>query len=313
MFSVIMPVYNGEKFIDSAIQSVFAQSEPDWELIIVDDGSGDGTRAVLEKYQNTDKVRIITQTNHGAAAARNRAAGEARGTHLTFLDADDLWYENHLSVMKTLIEKYPSAGLYGTFTETRLQNGASVSECEYLGGNEDILLEDFFDAYHKDKSVKLFTMITTCIPRAAFERAGGFPEGCAIGEDLELSLRVAAYYPVALSGLGTALYQKENSTATQKISFDPEWRFFDTVRDIYKDETISNTKRENLKKVMEWFTMRRCRHYLIAGQRKKAWRAFCETDRSAVAKKDIGINLMLLVLPCGVVRRIFSMRWKGKA
>lgn len=314
MFSIIMPVYNGGKYIDAAVESVLSQTIRDWELIIVDDGSQDDTPQKLEKYRGLEQVRIITQPNQGVSAARNRGMHEAKGQYLAFLDADDIWHEDHLAVMRELIEKYPCAGLYGTFTKTDLVNGKEIATCHFFENRgEDVLLEDFFAAYHEDKSVKMFTVITTCITKEAFLKTGGFPVGCTIGEDLELSLRIAAYFPVALSKKCTATYRKGNSTATKDKSFDADWGFFDTVEALYQDEEIPVSKRENLKKVMQWFLMRRCRHYLIDGKRKKAWTVYRQTQRRWVCKRDRLVNVVLLLLPAAVVRKIFVCRWKGKA
>lgn len=314
MFSVIIPVYNGEKFINNAVESVFLQTISDWELIIVDDGSSDATLSKLEKYRDNDNVHIISQKNGGVSVARNNGAKFAKGSHIAFLDADDVWHENHLEVMKDLIEKYPNAGLYGTFTRTELVNGDMITECDFFKDKAvDVYLEDFFEEYHKDKSAKMFTVITTCISKEAMNKAGGFPEGCKIGEDLELSLRVAAYYPVVLSKKATATYKKENSTATKTKSFDADWGFFDTVKELYTDETIPYEKRENIRKVMEWFTMRRFRHYLIDGERKKALDAYRNMDKSVISRKDAAVNAVLLMLPHTVIRKIFEVRWRGKA
>jgi hypothetical protein len=133
------------------------------------------------------------------------------------------------------------------------------------------------------------------------------------GEDLELSLRVAAYFPVVLSKKITATYQKENSVATKDKSFDPDWKFFDTVEELYADSEIPLPKKENIKKVMGWFTMRRCRHYIIDGQKSKAWKAFKDTPKDSASLKDRMINLVLLMLPAALVRTIFAARWRGKA
>jgi len=314
MFSVIIPVYNGEKFIDTAINSVLSQTFTDWELIIVNDGSSDNTLQVLQKYTSSDKILVINQENGGVSAARNNGIAHAKGTHIAFLDADDIWYPNHLEVMHDLINKYPSAGLYGTFTKTQLVNGGEITECDFFNNRDtDVLLEDFFAAYHMDKSAKMFTVITTCISKEALTKTGGFPVGCKIGEDLELSLRVAAYFPVALSKIATALYQKENSSATKDKSFDPDWGFFETVKELYLDTEIPDSKKENIKKVMQWFTMRRCRHYIIDGKKEEAWKAFLTLNKSACSKKDRIINLVLLIMPSVLVRKIFAMRWRGKA
>lgn len=314
MFSVIMPVYNGGKFIEAAIGSVLSQTISDWELIIVDDGSTDNTPEILKKYCGNEQIHVITQTNQGVSAARNCAMRNAGGSHFTFLDADDIWHNDHLAVMRELIEKYPSAGLYGTFTRTELQNGNEITECHFFKNRgESVFLEDFFEEYHKDKSAKMFTVITTCISKEAFEKTGGFPVGCKIGEDLELSLKIAAYFPVVLSKKATATYKKSNSTATRDKSFDADWCFFDTVGHIYLDEDIPASKRENLKKVMQWFSMRRFRHYIIDGKRKKAIEVYKETEKRWLSKKDCIINFVLLLLPSAAVHKIFALRWRGKA
>lgn len=314
MFSVIMPVYNGEKFIETAVESVMAQTLSDWELIIVDDGSKDGTPQILKKYSEHSKIHIITQSNQGVSAARNHGMLAGKGNYFAFLDSDDIWHKEHLAIMQELTLKYPSAGLYGTFTKTELQNGNEITECNFFKNRgETVFLEDFFEAYYKDTSAKMFTVITTCISREAFEKTGGFPVGCKIGEDLELSLKIAAYFPVVLSKKCTAIYKKGNSVATKDKSFDPDWRFFHTVQHIYRDEKIPLSKRENLKKVMQWFSMRRYRHYMIEGERKQAIKVYRGTDKQWLSKKDRMINFVLLFLPSVAIYKIFALRWRGKA
>ena len=314
MFSVIIPVYNGAEFIEKAIDSVFAQSRSDWELIVVNDGSGDATAEILRKYYDVQRVRVITQENAGVSAARNRGIAEANGSHIAFLDADDVWHSDHLEVMGRLIERYPSAGLYGSFTRTELVNGGMIDRSEYfIGQSDSVLLDNFLEEYYRDKSAKLFTVITTCIPRHVFDKVGGFPVGCRIGEDLELTLRIAAYYPVALTGRATATYIKENSVATKENSFDPDWRFFDTVSDLYEDESIPKLRRESLRRLMQWFTMRRCRHYMIDGRRRDAWVHFSEIGSDPRLRKDKFITLALMCMPSAAVKRIFAVRWRSKA
>ncbi len=314
MFSVIIPVYNGANFIDNAIESVLSQTNSDWELIVVNDGSKDATMSVLEKYADNDKIRIINQENAGVSVARNMGFEASTGEYIAFLDADDVWHSNHLEVMAELISKYPMAGLYGTFTRTELVNGEVIEKAEYFGDRKEaVFLEDFFEEYHRDKGAKMFTVITTCILKEAYIKAGGFPKGCKIGEDLELSLVVAAYYPVVLSPVGTATYIKENSEATKTKSFDPDWGFFEKVKTLYADETIPLKKRENLRKVMEWFSMRRCRHYIIDGERKKAYKVYKAIDKKEISKKDLMINTLLMMMPATIVRKMFYSRWRGKA
>ena len=95
--SVIMPVYNGEKYIAQAVQSVYAQNIP-LELIVIDDGSVDGTREALIPWENRpDFVYIKNERNLGAAGSRNRGVSVAKGRYVAFLDADDWWEEGKLA------------------------------------------------------------------------------------------------------------------------------------------------------------------------------------------------------------------------
>lgn len=98
IFSIIMPAYNAEKVLDSSIQSVLGQDFPDFELIIIDDGSKDNTRYIAEQYVVKDqRVRVITQPNEGASSARNHGIKCSNGNYLMFLDSDDRYHANYLS------------------------------------------------------------------------------------------------------------------------------------------------------------------------------------------------------------------------
>ncbi len=98
LVSVIMPNYNGEKFLAETIESVLAQTYSDWELLIVDDCSTDGSVALIQGFAEKDaRIRLFVQEkNSGAAAARNRALSEAQGKWIAFLDSDDIWLPEKL-------------------------------------------------------------------------------------------------------------------------------------------------------------------------------------------------------------------------
>ena len=105
LVSVIMPVYNGEKYIKKAVDSVFAQ-EVSLELLVIDDGSTDGTQEVLSAYKCREDFRYLkNKKNMGAAGSRNRGVSAARGSYIAYLDADDWWEKGKLKAqLKTLEE-----------------------------------------------------------------------------------------------------------------------------------------------------------------------------------------------------------------
>lgn len=95
MVSIIVPVYNIEKYIDECIQSVLNQTYTAWELILVDDGSTDNSGNICDEYAKTDtRIKVLHQKNQGVSAARNIALDKAEGDYIMFLDADDYWCEN---------------------------------------------------------------------------------------------------------------------------------------------------------------------------------------------------------------------------
>lgn len=113
LFSVIIPAYKVEAFIALTLQSVYRQTEQDWEIIVVDDGSPDGTGRVLAR-ETEPRLRVITQPNAGECAARNRGMAEARGTFLAFLDSDDAWRPDHLALARRFFEQNPEFNWYSS-------------------------------------------------------------------------------------------------------------------------------------------------------------------------------------------------------
>ena len=106
MISVVIPLYNKAQHIAETLSSVLAQSVLPSEIIVIDDGSTDGGAQVVRQFESAG-VRLITQTNQGVSAARNRGLEEATGDYVAFIDADDLWLPDHLRVLSDLIEKWP--------------------------------------------------------------------------------------------------------------------------------------------------------------------------------------------------------------
>ena len=110
--TVIIPVFNGEAWVRQAIDSARGQTVPPLEVIVVDDGSTDGTPAILAEYGT--KIRAIRTTNEGVAAARNTGLRMAQGEFIAFLDADDVWHPRKLERQLRAMTASPRVGLVGT-------------------------------------------------------------------------------------------------------------------------------------------------------------------------------------------------------
>lgn len=128
--SVITPVYNGEKFIGQAIETVLTQTWQDWELIIINDGSTDQTATIVERYQDS-RIRVIHQTNQGEGAARNTGLENAQGEYVAWLDADDSYLPNALADGVAYLDKNPQIGVVyadGWICDEHNQNLMRLSE-----------------------------------------------------------------------------------------------------------------------------------------------------------------------------------------
>ena len=140
MISIIMPAYNAEKYIGHAIESVLAQTYADWELIVIDDASFDGTAALIARYQAQDpRVRYIRNPhNLGVAESRNRGVAEAKGEWVALLDSDDAWREDKLQK----VWQFVSRGIYSDigfiFTGSAFMDADGSPIDAYLSAPEKI-------------------------------------------------------------------------------------------------------------------------------------------------------------------------------
>lgn len=123
--SVVMPAYNAARYIEASIRSVQAQSITDWELLVVVDGSADGTLKIVQRLAEEDaRVRVlINGRNLGTAKSRNRGVAEAKGDWIAFLDSDDLWRRDKLEKQLALAEREPGAALLYTACAYMDENG----------------------------------------------------------------------------------------------------------------------------------------------------------------------------------------------
>lgn len=183
--SVIIPAYNAEAFIADTVRSVLAQTYQDLEVIVVDDGSKDGTLAALEQFGG--RVRVHTQANGGVAKARNTGVSLATGTYIAFLDADDLWLPHkleqqlfHSSAPMTFTDRF-NIGARGDLPEIQ-------SEVTAMHGGDvfvQLLREGNF-----------ITNTSVVMRRALFEKMGGFYTGLNGTEDWDLWIRVAEHHEI---------------------------------------------------------------------------------------------------------------------
>ncbi len=135
--TVILPTYNRASFLPGAFASLASQTFTDWDLVIVDDGSTDGTRAIVDDYLKTHRrARYVYQDNRGAYGARNRGVDEAAGRYLAFFDSDDLWLPHHLERCVAALEAHPDIDwVFGACQQIDKATGAVLDpNTSYVAG-----------------------------------------------------------------------------------------------------------------------------------------------------------------------------------
>jgi len=186
LISVIIPTCNRVTFVCEAIDSVLAQTEKDFELIVVDDGSTDATAATVESYG--ERVRYLFQSNAGASAARNCGIKNARGKLITFLDSDDLWLPKKLARQMAWMNAHPEIMLCYT-DEIWIRHGVRVNQ-------KKIHAKAGGWIYPLCLPRCIISPSSVLVRRELFEAVGVFDEQLPICEDYDLWLRVASRFEV---------------------------------------------------------------------------------------------------------------------
>lgn len=229
MVSVVIPTYNRAHLIEEALDSVFAQTFKDYEVILVDDGSTDGTEALVKRRYD-GKVKMIRQENQGISGARNTGIANASGKYVAFLDSDDKWLPEKLAQQTAYMEAHPEIGLLSTkLARYDLGDKQEVEICpsefpksfsELLNGRNHV------------------PTTTTMIRRECFAKAGVFDRTLPVAEDWDLWLRISEHYGMACLDDVLAEHRDHAQKTTQNLAktYEGYWRFFSKTAERYADQ-----------------------------------------------------------------------------
>lgn len=238
-FSIIIPLYNKETYIEKTILSVLHQTFSDWELIIVNDGSTDSSLEVLQtiSYNDTkfslnrtvplvtnllhcvkyelikDKIYVIDQLNKGESAARNNGIKESVGQFITFIDADDWWITTFLEEMNNLITLYPNNGIWSS-THYNYRYGKAI-ECKVKG-----LSKDFIHGEINYASIAKYLNKPICVGSVVLNKnicllENGFNENIKLGPDFDLFFRIAMRHGMVLLAKPLMFYNNDVDFTTR--------------------------------------------------------------------------------------------------
>ena len=206
-FSVVLPAFNAESTIASAIRSALQQTRADLEVVVVDDGSADGTAAAVEETGDS-RVRLVSQPNRGVSAARNAGIAAARGRYVAFLDSDDLWLPRYLELAAEALRSVGRPGFAYTDAYAFDPMTGMVGPRGMVGRRPPVPPPTDPSEFLLELLERNFVHVSTTVPREVLEAVGGFDAAATPAEDYGLWLRIAVSgYDVAWIPGKNALYR----------------------------------------------------------------------------------------------------------
>jgi glycosyltransferase involved in cell wall biosynthesis len=194
--SVVITTYNQEPYIGPAIRSALSQTFTDREIVVVDDGSTDGTGAVVASFG--DQVRYIRQSNHGVAGSRNTGVREARGELIAFLDGDDLWDREKLDIQVAAMDQESGSGLSAVdgvqFSDEGILRSSLIREeiWEHLPPPAHIMTRPCYGELLRGNVIATASQVM--VPRRVLEEVGPSDTRLRLSSDWDLYLRIATGY-----------------------------------------------------------------------------------------------------------------------
>lgn len=215
-FSVVIPLFNKEKFISKTLDCVLQQSFADFEVIIINDGSTDNSLATVNAFADK-RINVFTQENSGASTARNYGIEKATGHFIALLDADDYWENNHLEALKDSIDTFPDAGLYCTNFNINV-DGSHIkkSQFNFSFDTQIIRIPDFFIA---SSFGFVASSSSTAFRKADFLALGGYRKHIKSGQDSDLWIRFGLHHEVVFNPVITMCYNQWDTGSLSKGNY----------------------------------------------------------------------------------------------
>ncbi len=221
--SVIIPLYNKEKYVESTIRSVLSQSVSSFEIIVIDDGSTDHSNKIVAKIDDS-RIRLYEKPNGGVSSARNLGIEKAKGQFIFFLDADDEILNNCFEIFRKLHTKYPE---HKIFTSNFIYKDASTSYPYCRKTKEGLVKSVFFQTYLKNIYLRTGNFI---VKRELIQGKHEFNESISINEDFDFTCRIIKGQKIIYNPEIVFVYKREH--AELSVSTDNKKEHFISIAKI---------------------------------------------------------------------------------
>lgn len=308
MISIVIPLYNKKETIRKTLQTIFTQTYNDYEIVIIDDGSTDGSPNVVKSIPDS-RIRLITQLNAGVSAARNRGIQESKGDFIAFLDADDLWHPDYLATQIYLSQKYPTCDVFATNYEFKTaKNIIKPTILNKIIIEEDTgVLENYFEVAASSHPPLWTSAIM--VRKKAIESVGGFPIGIKSGEDLLTWAKLACKYNIAYSKKALARFIQTPFQTVQNskssIRLGSEEIVLNELKNLYNSDSLDRNTKKGLKSyIHRWYKIY-CVLLIEAKQNHKIIPVAISAIRFGAPTASMLMLLCFAILPANTARTIF--------
>lgn len=306
MISVVVPLFNKEPHISKTLDSVLAQTLLPAHVIVVDDGSKDGSASVVAKYLDRG-VQLIQQPNQGESAARNTGIAACQTTYIAFLDADDWWLPNHLEELQGLIERHPDASMLSTSHLIR-REGKTYRARSSLPEGWRGKVPNFFEQYAKGLS--LINSSTACVRKTALLDVGGFPVGVRRGPDVMTWINIGLKHAVAHANVPTAIFNQEAvNRSDQHHETEPPGSLL-LMQQLLGEGLVPKHQRPSLGLLFDSMSLMTAAGFGLKGDTQAA-QAIARLAYKAGRYKVATMIALVNALPAGVLR--LARRWRHRS
>lgn len=291
-FTVIIPLFNKEKFIEATLKSVLNQSFTDFEILIVNDGSTDSSVAIIKSFTDP-RICYFSKENAGVSSARNYGIEKAKADHISFIDADDYWYPSFLQEMFENIKKHPEQKVFSAAIEIATAN--KVFPAQYsISKTNDSEIVNYFSASSKETII-----CTSCavFDKNVFKEIGDFDIQIKSGQDTDLWIRIGLVYPVVFSWKILARYVYDEKSLSKNKNY------LNTKVDFHKFKELEKTN-PLLKKFLDLNRFSLAIKFKLLGN-KIAFDNYYED----IDLKNLGIKKRtLLLLPATLLKQLIQFK-----
>jgi len=291
-FSIVIPVYNKEKFVAKTLKSVLDQTFSDFEIILVNDGSTDMSEARILEFEDS-RIQYFSKKNEGVAIARNFGIEKASADYICFLDADDFWYPTFLETMNAFSIKFKDYKVFACAVEIETKKNVFVPKYS-ITQLMDYAVVDFFEASQQECA--LWTS-SVCIHKSVFEKVGTFDSNIKHGEDTELWIRIGLAFPIVFIWKILARYVYDAKSISRNSSYFFEPYTFEK----YAEEEKKNPALKRYMDLNRFSAVIKCK---LIGDEKTSEKIYAEIDLKNLSQK----KQFLLQLPSFALKLLISFQ-----